>query len=215
MYEGKLPPKPFEPKRRALLYLVSLPADILWGWPIILLIRLLWGKNFEWESEALVCDLRPESWPARTWYTRWGGTTLSPHAIFYKDGLRNSPGKPWAGIQVHEHVHVEQGEASCLRSFLVALGTSVLLLTLGHSWPALWAGLILWILGYPLMGIANWGTAWLRGEEPYEGSNHEESAYAQGEIFERDRNAELRRAARAKMGQPSMPPPTPPPAKKI
>lgn len=176
------------PWYRLFLYFVSLPADLL-GWLAVGLIRVLWGRNLQWEtppdgvgSPVVVAELSKGSWPTRSWYKRgdgtWGGTTLSPHAIFYGPG-RLQPGR-WTYLQVHEHVHVEQGEASMLRAFIVALVT--LLLT--GSWSAF---LLIWSCGYLLMGVSNWFTAFFRGEPMYRGSHHEKAAYDRAELY-RGRN---------------------------
>jgi hypothetical protein len=164
-----------KPLRRIFTFLVALPNDLLIGWPAVLLVWLFWSEHLRWEGEALVCQLKRKSWPARSWYRRrvkgvfverkdgswqtWGGTTLG-HAIFYGPA-RFLGGDPqfYGQVQQHEHVHVEQCEVSMLQSLVV--------------------GLAAWACGYLLMGVTGWTTAWLRGEDPYRGSTHEESAYAQ------------------------------------
>jgi len=174
--------------RRLVTFLVALPNDLLVGWPAILLIRLFWGEHLRWEDEALVCQLRKDSWPARSWYRHkvdgkyekradgswrtWGATTLG-HAIFYGPGhaLRGAP-EHYLRIQRHEHVHVEQCEEAMLRSFLA--GVAVAIATHHHVLAA-----AIWTFGYIAMGTCGWAVAWLRGENPYRGSQHEESAYAQ------------------------------------
>lgn len=177
-----------KPWRRILTFLVSLPNDLLVGWPAILLVWLFWGEHLRWEGEALVCQLKRTSWPARSWYRikvagkyvqkkdgtwqTWGGTTLG-HAIFYGPG-RTLGGAPefYGPLQRHEHVHVEQLEVIMLHAFIV--GTSAWLA--GADW---WIGAAIWATGYLLMGATGWLVAWLRGEDPYRGATHEESAYAQ------------------------------------
>ena len=155
----------------AFLYITAIIWNITIAWPATLLIRLFWGENLRWEQRpdeilgdgpSLWCDLKPDSWPARTWYEKWGG-------ISSEDG--------WRDIQHHEHRHVEQFEAAMLRSFIVGGSNAVVLAALGHPIAALVVGLVTWWAGYLLMGIANWLTAALRGEDPYRGSHHEEAAY--------------------------------------
>jgi hypothetical protein len=198
------PMTPLRPRRRLLTYFVGLPNDLLFGWPAVFLIWLFWGTGLRWEREALICQLKENSWPARTWYRvkrynpitgrreyvritggladgqwlTWGGTTLG-HAIFYgvHRRLAMHP-RDWTSLQVHEHVHVEQCEASMLRSFLVALGIGIELWLLGHPTAAIVSALVIWTFGYWAMGIGGWVTAWLRGEDAYRGSHHEEAAYA-------------------------------------
>ena len=171
---------------RRLLYLFALPWNLTVAWPVVLLVRALWGENLRWETPpsprpgnaALVCDLRADSWPARTWYARWGGTSLG-HGIFYKAGLAKAGA--WSQIQTHEHVHVEQFEVSMLGSFVSGAIACAVLLGFGHPLPATLTGLGLWWAGYLLMGASGWTVALLRGEPAYRGSAHEESAYAQAD----------------------------------
>lgn len=179
-------------KLQIILYVTSFPMD-LFGWFVVLLMRLLWGENLRWESPfrdgggrpggpVLTCDLKPGSfpvaqgrWPKGFYLHRrdgkepvsWGATTFG-HAIFYGPG-RRKPDR-WLPIQVHEHVHVEQYEAAMLGSAIAGLIVALF----GMSW----IGLVLWALGGLFMGTANWTTAVLRGEDAYRGSHHEEAAYA-------------------------------------
>jgi hypothetical protein len=85
----------------------------------------------------------------------------------------------WGRTQAHEHVHVEQFEVAMLRSFVVGLVSGIVLLVLGHPVAAVSTFAVIWTTGYLMMGLAGWATAFLRGEEPYWGSAHEESARAQ------------------------------------
>lgn len=191
-----------KPWYRLAIYAICLPWDLV-GFLGVLLIRLFWGTNLRWEtppgggSAALVCELKPNSWPANTWYrikrggsyTRhlphnvdrygawvtWGGTTISPHAIFYGPG-KIVPGD-WSSLQEHEHVHVKQGEAMLLMSLLLSLPV------LAVSVPV---AFVVWALGYVCMGVAGWVGALLRGEPAYRGSFHEEAAYAIGELYSRN-----------------------------
>jgi len=185
-----------------ILYFVALPWNVLVAWPVVLLVRALWGEDLRWETPppydrkkgggggpCLTCRIRENSFPVtkgtfpKGWYVHkasgrpWGGTTLG-HGIFY--GPYGRKGKnDWTETQAHEHVHVEQGEVAMLRSFVVGLSTGVVLLSLGHPIAGTMMFLTLWTIGYLLMGIAGWVTAVLRGEEAYWGSTHEESARAQ------------------------------------
>lgn len=201
-------------KLQLILYFVCLPNDLL-GWLAVLLIRALWGERLSWDTPGsqiskkfprgrpggpvLSVDLKEGSFPVAegTWpkgfYLKkvakqkrshpvsWGGTTLG-HAIFYGPGRRAPAGGKWSLIQVHEHVHVEQFEAAMLRSFIVGLIVAIG----GQSTASLVLGLIIWSLGYLLMGAANWTTAVLRGEDAYRGSHHEEAAYAIDDLYERE-----------------------------
>lgn len=164
-------------KAQITLYFFALPWNLTVAWPTILLIRLFWGENLRWEAPptplpggaALTCDLRPDSWPARTWYKPWGGTTLG-HGIFY--GAHITKEGVWGRVQVHEHVHVEQFEVAMFGSFLSGLAAALI----GHS---IFGGLAVWWAGYLFMAVCGWLVAIMRGESPYWGSTHEESAYSQ------------------------------------
>jgi len=186
-----------------ILYGVCAPWDILIAWPIILMIRLLWGKNLQWErppaydrekggggGPCLTCQMKENSLPVRKgrwpvgWYLRdrkganprpWGGTTLG-HAIFY--GPLADLTK-WSRVRAHEHIHVEQAEVSVLQGLLIGLVAGIVLWALGRPVAGLAVFCSLWFSGYLAMGVAGWATAALRGEEAYWGSAHEESARAQ------------------------------------
>lgn len=179
------------------LYIVTLPFDFLVAWPAVLLIRLFWGQNLRWEKPpsydevkgggggwCLTCDFKPGSRPVLEggWYWNksrgrsWGGTSLC-HGIFYGPNGRWDDG--WSGTQAHEHIHVEQAEVSLLRSFIVGGVAAMVVALLGHPWAAFGLGLGIWTTGYLMMAVAGWFTAFLRGEEAYHGSTHEESARGQ------------------------------------
>lgn len=185
-----------------ILYLVGLPWDLLVAWPVVLLIRALWGEDLRWETPppydrkkgggggpCLSCRIRENSFPVtegtfpKGWYLHkasgrpWGGTSLG-HGVFYGPSGRKGP-SDWTRTQAHEHVHVEQAEVSSLRSFMVGLTTGIVLWSLGHPIAGTVMFVAVWTVGYLMMGIAGWLTAVFRGEEAYWGSTHEESARAQ------------------------------------
>lgn len=188
---------------------MTLPWDLLVAWPVVLLMRVLWGKDLKWETPqpytrvkgggggpCLTCQLKPGSFPVvpgtfpKGWYynkrtkSAWGGTTLG-HGIFYGPNGRSNDFSVWTRTQAHEHIHVEQFEVAMLQSLVVGAAAG---LVVGFLESALYGGvvfLIIWTLGYLLMGIAGWATAFLRGEEAYWGSAHEESARAQDDKLAR------------------------------
>lgn len=214
-------------KRHIVLYVVAAIWNLTICWPVVLLFRLFWGENLRWEAPpdaketgagpGLWCDLKPDSWPTRSWYRSkingklverseglrkvlgrwhtWGATTLG-HGGFYGPGaskqfVRNILTEAWVVTEEHENVHVEQFEASMVRSFLVATVVSIELLALGHPIAALVTFLVLWWLGYLLMVVSNWLTAWLRGEDPYRGSLHEEAAYRAGAAYKEQERTDV------------------------
>lgn len=171
-------------KAQIFLYLLALPWNLTVAWPAVLLIRLLWGHALRWEmppaplpgGAVLACDLRPDSWPARTWYKPWGGTTLG-HGIFY--GAHVIRGGVWGRVQAHEHVHVEQFEVSMFGSAFMGMVSWSVIAELGHGGLAVLVGTLLWWAGGLLTVIGGAAVALMRGESPYRGSAHEESAYSQ------------------------------------
>lgn len=199
--------------RHLILYLATLPWDALFAWPAVLVVRALWGEDLRWENRrnhfpkkpdgspapggpVLACTIGAWSWPVNPkakwpggWYLirsdrqklshprTWGGTTFG-HGIILGPG-RSTPGQ-WTALEEHEiGVHVEQFEAAMLRGLMVGLAIAAL----GQSSAFLWTGLVVWLTS-PVQGVvANWTTAWLRGEDPYRGSAHEEAAYAIDELY--------------------------------
>lgn len=192
-----------KPWRYWLLWLTSLPWDVV-VIVAVLLIRVLWGKKLEW-NEGLWCELKPDSWPTRTWYRykgkkgyqkvppelreqygtwqTWGGTCLG-HGGFFGPGKMGAKGID-VPVEFHEHVHVEQAEVSMLTSFLVALSAFLVLWLTSVPLLAVCAGV--WFLGYSLKALSGWLVAWFRGEDPYWGSTHEEAAYALTENYLREK----------------------------
>lgn len=160
--------------KAALVRFASLPADLI-GLVWWLIVLALWGRVVHDRPMAIAAEppdvkvwaveLKPDSWPARTWYKKWGGTTLG-HFIMFGAG-RAAGARIWR----HELVHVLQCEA-------VSVGATVLALVLVACGQYLGA-LIVWCTPYPIMGVGGWLGAWLRGLRFYRDSQHERSAYAQ------------------------------------
>jgi hypothetical protein len=185
-----------------ILYFVCLPWDLLVAWPVVLMIRWLWGTDLRWETPpyakvrgcgpVLTCGIRAGTFPVtagtfpKGWYLRkekdgsvrsWGGTTLG-HGIFYGSGILRNPGA-WFSVQAHEHIHVEQFEASMFQSFVTGAISGTVVAALGHPLIGVMVFMAIWTLGYLFMAVAGWTAAALRGEEPYRGSHFEEHAYAE------------------------------------
>lgn len=49
--------------KRTILYLCCLGWDLLAAWPMVLLLRALWGRDLRLEHGVLMCELRPETFP--------------------------------------------------------------------------------------------------------------------------------------------------------
>lgn len=183
--------KPFVAMRHvaaAVRVVAALPADVV-GWLVVLLVRLLWGRRLRWRLGALRCQLREKSWPSRSWYRGWGGTTVAPHAVFFGHRTAVSPEDSAAPgiIEVHEAVHTEQGEAACL-------GWSVVALCLAWHYPV--AAAVVWCAAWPVSMVGGWLAAMLRGEKAYRGAAHEEGAYSQDLLHEMSTDPELLRVLR-------------------
>jgi hypothetical protein len=112
-----------------LSWIVNLPMNLL-GVLGVLLIRPIWGRELSVDSGTVIVDLHPESWPMRTWYRGWAGTTFLGHAVML--GSQN--------IETldHELVHVRQFAHAGFIGLVVFL-----LLSLLGWW---WVGLIFWTL---------------------------------------------------------------------
>ncbi len=153
---------------KLLRYATTSAWDIL-VIPLILLIHLLWGENLRTEGLSVCTDLKPDSWPRRTWFAKWGGITLG-HAIMF--------GRlPPRSTVVHELVHEKQYEGAMIKSLIV--GLLVLLVT-----GKIWLSYVIWALGWLLYLCSNWLVALMRGLPVYRGSAHEEHAYAVGDEYE-------------------------------
>jgi hypothetical protein len=149
--------------KNALRYVATLPGDVFFAWPLVLFIRAAWGASLVWREGSLVVTLREGSWPMRTWYREWGGTTFG-HGVMLASGQPPS-------VLMHELVHVEQIEANAIVGFLF-FG----LLVCFGGW---WLGLILWPLTPALAYGAASLVAWMRSEpNAYKGNHLEEAAYA-------------------------------------
>lgn len=144
------------------LYLFLLPTDILAGLAA-LFVRVAWGSSLAYRSGAFIVRLKPTSWPMRSWYRGWAGTTFFGHFIMLAPD-------PDAAVLKHEPEHVEQFELLGLLGLLVAI-----LLTCLGWW---WVGLIVWTL-FPVLGyLGAMLTAILHGRSAYAGNVLERSARA-------------------------------------
>ncbi len=186
-----------KPKRYFVVYLCSWPVDIL-TWLVVLLVWAFWGENLCWRNGGLWCALKPFSWPARTWYRvkskgkyieipketqfvygtwlTWAGTTLG-HGGFFGPGFDGEAGTD-TPTEEHEDTHVEQFEVAMFVASVIGASSMTTLAAVGHVQTGVVLGLCQWILCPIFATIGGWLIAWLRGEKAYEGSAHEEAAYA-------------------------------------
>lgn len=169
------------PRIHLLIFLPTFPMDII-AWPIVLLFGLLFGRRLHWQN-GLWCELKPCSWPVRTWWKGYGGVTLG-HGGFYSSGNAGGAGID-TKVEFHEHVHVEQFEVAMLVSFLMALYVFIVMVLLGQVELAPLICIPIWASGWLVTLAGGWLVALLRGEPAYRGSAHEEAAYAIEEQFEK------------------------------
>ncbi len=148
-----------------LRYAFTAPSDVV-AILILLTIRVLWGSRIGIERGCVVVVLATGSWPMRSWFRGWGGTTFG-HAIMLAP---LAPTRRRAVLE-HELVHVEQLEAYALMALMYSIPIAL------HWYPV--AGLVAWTLSNWLSSISAGVVAVLRGEPYYDGNTNEESAYAQ------------------------------------
>lgn len=167
------------PWRYQLTYLYTSIWDIP-SWVVLILMRLLWGKKLHW-LDGVWFEIREGSWLSRR-FKGWSGVTFG-HGGFYGSGVSGGKGID-TKTEFHEHVHVEWYESSMLRAFI--LGLAVFSIS-GFSVESRWtiASLAIWFLGAVLAWVPNWIQAWMRGENVYQGSTHEEAAYALAREYEK------------------------------
>lgn len=158
-----------------VLFAVSLPFNLLVAWPLLLAFRAL-GLVRDLGTErggTLVATFTPK-WTGQLDINgrprRWPWSTTLSHGIGYQERHRAAKGAPETPLQRHEHGHREQAENMALRAFVIALivwaATGNWILAL-----CLWASSYLWL-------ATNFVAAWLRGRDPYLGSEHEVHARA-------------------------------------
>jgi len=164
--------------RYVFLRLLCLPMDLV-GFLIVLTVGLAWGKKGNkvgWDNRVFWAQIDDDSWPAKTWYRRWGATTFAHNIMFGRSQIDRPD--LWA----HELTHVEQYEAEAVQATgLVFAGWG--LWQLGLSLDVLFPSFLLFLCAFNGLSVFAAGmlTAWLRGEDPYTGSHLEESARARVE----------------------------------
>ena len=163
------------PVRWLLTFLWTFPADIV-AWLAILVIAALFGCRLRW-LDGIWVELREGSLPDKTWGKSWLGITLA-HGGILASGRAGGPG-PDTRTERHELVHVEQFESRMFSGFILGLLCAVSFLVDGCTTAAILSAAFVWLLSWPVGYAASLGQAYLRGEDPYSGSEMEESAYAQ------------------------------------
>jgi len=158
-------------KLRFLIYIWCLPWDIL-AWLVILLMWSIWGTKLRWE-DGLWFEFKRDSWPSRTWYNPWAGTTFGHGGIL---GYGHSGKK---GIDTktekHEHIHVEQFEVVMLSHLLMAL---LFIFFTEYNGYSLFIFFTIWLSGGFLNYLIGGIVSLMRGKSFYTGNIKEMAAYA-------------------------------------
>ncbi len=168
-----------KPRRYVLLWVATLPNDIIAS-ILVLFFWAVWGHKLRW-IYGVWCELKETSWPVRTWYSEYGGTTFG-HGGILGPGYSGGKGIDTL-VERHEDVHVEQHEVAMLVAFLSAGAALAVLLQHPFSFWTWVLPLAVWCSGWPVYLISSWTVAFLRGEAVYRGSSHEEAAYAMVEKY--------------------------------
>lgn len=106
--------------KRAILYFLCLPLDLLIAWPIVLGVRLLWGTGLTWGRGVLSCEMKPGSFPlggptdpatglllrARRW--PWGFYIANRTAAL----RREEPPRSWGGTCLGHGIFFGPGRRS-------------------------------------------------------------------------------------------------------
>jgi len=150
---------------------------MIFCWPLFLgtlvalIVRALWGESMRWDAPVLVTTLSPTSWPMRSWYRRWGGTTFGY-------GIMLASEQP-PDVLLHEEVHVEQLEAASIGGFFLGL---LVLLGMRGAW-GVGVFFLCWVTSGWFAYIGASIAASLRSEpNAYRGNHLEEAAYNATEV---------------------------------
>lgn len=173
-----------KPLRYVFAWIATLPFDLLL-WLVLLIFLPFIGGKFTWNN-GLWLVLKPGklfSKQISAWTTNYGGVTLA-HGGFLSPGREGEDGIDTT-TELHESVHVEQYEVAMLLGLMLAVVVFVGGLVSGNLLfgPAV----AVWSASYFLLVVSGWAIAYLRGEDPYRGSQHEESAYSLVEKYLRDK----------------------------
>lgn len=159
--------------KKLLLYLICLPNDLAMLL-VLVVVRVLWGETFTKRRSGLWVILDKKSWLGRTWGSQYLGVCLG-HGGFIS--------YPAEVVLEHELVHLEQHEGAMLKSLIHASVTATICAIFCSYQIATILFVAIWFTGYILYLVSGWLVALLRGEDSYEGSSHEEAAYAIAEDY--------------------------------
>lgn len=153
-------------KKKALdIVRMILCAPMFSAWLLVLAIHGLWGEKLWLDGHILCTELKGDSWPMRTWYKGWGGTTFSYGIMYAKNNVVDS-------VVRHEMRHVEQLEVGTIFGLIIGVIWALTIFDLG-------AILIFWLVwsNAPLVYYISAGIiSVLRGKNYYRGNLLEEDA---------------------------------------
>lgn len=165
------------PKRHTVVWV----ATILWdcvSFLIVLFLHLLGGKRLEW-CDGLWTIIKQDSFLKHTLFKTTSGGCLG-HGGWIAEDNAGKEGLD-TSTEFHEHVHVEQYEYSMCFVLLINLINVFFGFYYGYI-NHLWYLVLIQLLG----GVFSIGISvvvtYLRGEDIYWGSSHEEAAYARTAI---------------------------------
>lgn len=156
-------------------------STYLWTWYVDLpcwffvgvILYSLWGTRRHWTAGCLCLEFQEGSWPTRTWYKKWLGTTLG-HTIIYNVNKSGKPGIVDTPTARHEFIHVHQFEVMQLLGMII----TIINVLGGFDVQTEWYELLLLPLASPLAYLVSMVQSLIRGETPYRDNIFEEHAYA-------------------------------------
>ena len=171
MLDEQNKPRPFY---SYLSYLWTFPADILCWFFVGVVLYAFFGRKRNWTAGCLCIEFREGSWPTRTWYRRWAGTTLG-NTIIYNVGRSGKPGIIDTKTEQHEQIHVAQYRTMQLLGMII----TIINVLSGFDFQTEWYELLLLPSAALLAYLVSMLQALISGEAPYRDNIFEESAYAQ------------------------------------
>lgn len=167
------------PKRHWIVNAYCLPADLL-CWIIVIILWLVSGNYIYWNNGLWVTIIR-KSVLGRTIFHRYGGGTLGHGGWLSADLIGGKLID--TGVEYHEHIHVEQFEVVVTMVLMVLSVIGGVCVYLG-CFSQVWYWLLgIWVLSGGIGLVSGFLVAYLRGEDVYMGSAHEESAYSQEDQY--------------------------------
>ena len=163
--------------KRLIVHLCGLGWDLVVAWPMVLLVRLLWGEGLRWEEGVLKCAMKLNSFPVTTPFTAegwWKWWTKWPRGFYLRNRKKAATGEqaPWSWrgssvgngqifgpgrlsprgelptrTMVHENHHTIQARAAAISATFWAVTWAIALACLDQYTAAAVMGLAMWILG--------------------------------------------------------------------